>query len=213
MVIVIAVFLVILLVLFICTIKDLVIRFAQCSGCCNKRMKEKQHSPCCRNFILRFIYEFFLEFCICIFLQLTVVDFEDFSPSIQYLLSVVLVVGLISLIAFVISRFICNGPWIPGFYATESTSTKSLLQVRKRNPEFDADGYLKEHPVPKAKPWGVFFVNFDTSKLCLWRNKHDKIDAEKFSEDKKSSDQDIEADGRETERRLIPKIIVDDNYL
>lgn len=108
-------------------------------------------------------------------LQLTVVDFAEFSPSLQFSLSVLLMIGLTCLIVFVISRFICNGPWVPGFYS-KSTSAKSLLEIRQRNPDFDADGYLKEHPVTRVKPWGSFFINFDLERLFFWRPNSKKIE-------------------------------------
>ena len=84
-------------------------------------------SSWCLNFILRFFYEFFLEFSICAFLQLSVKDFSEFSPTLQFYLSVAVTVAIIALVSFVVSLCFWNGPWIPNYY-TKGTSISSLIE-------------------------------------------------------------------------------------
>ena len=62
------------------------------------------------------MYEFFLEFCICVTLQLSVKDLSEFSPTLQYFSSIALYLAILSLVAFVGSLFYLGGPWISGFY-------------------------------------------------------------------------------------------------
>ena len=124
----------------------------------------KNNSSWCQNFILRFFYEFFLEFSICIFLQLSVKDFSEFSPSIQFYMSVGITVAMIGLVIFILSLFFRNGPWIPNFYQ-KGTTAGSLMQNRPINPSFDREKYLNEHPKPEQKPWGRFIIHFDLQKL------------------------------------------------
>ena len=71
MIIVGGVFSFILLVWLITVIKDQVAKKAKTKNKCCRR----KHAPKCQNFVIRFVYEFFFEFCICIVLQLSVKDF------------------------------------------------------------------------------------------------------------------------------------------
>lgn len=97
---------------------------------------------------MRFIYEFFLEFCICAFLQLSVRDFGEFSPTLQFWLSVAVTGAIIALIAFVVSLLFCKGgPWVPSYYRRH-TVLSSLMQVRPIDLGFDKERYLREHPAP-----------------------------------------------------------------
>ena len=123
MAIVIAVLLLIIFIWLLILAKDLIsylmTRFGKNQNCSkNLRSKEqmKNKSRWCQNFVLRFVYEFFLEFCICIFLQLSVLDFSELSPSLQFCLSVAIAIALIALIIFVISLCFFNGPWISNYY-------------------------------------------------------------------------------------------------
>ena len=119
-----------------------------------------KNSSWCHNFILRFFYEFFLEFCICIFLQLSVKDFSEFSPTVQFYMSVVITVAMIALVIFILSLFFRNGPWIPNFYQ-KGTSSGSFMRNRPINPNFDKEKYLNEHLKPVQKPWGRYIIHFD----------------------------------------------------
>ena len=119
-----------------------------------------RHSEWCLNFILRFFYEFFLEFSICAFLQLSVKDFSEFSPTLQFYLSVAVTAAIIALVVFVISLFFWNGPWIPNYF-TKGTSISSFMRKRPVNPFFNTDKYLIEHPVPERGPWGRIIINFE----------------------------------------------------
>ena len=121
MALVIAFFLAILAILVVLILKDCIVRLTNCTRC-GRRM----HSPSCQNFILRFVYEFLLEFCICVTFQLSVHDFADFSPTLQFGISAVLLAAIVGFFALIISLFMCRGPWILGFY-TKSTSIGSLF--------------------------------------------------------------------------------------
>lgn len=171
MVIVIAVLLLIIFIWLIILAKDiisyLIRRFGKNQSPTQNLRPDEQmkDSRWCQNFLLRFVYEFFLEFCICIFLQLSVKDFSEFSPGLQFYLSVGIVIALIALIIFVVSLCFKNGPWISNYYM-KGTSASSLMKIRPCDPNFDRKKYLKEHPVPKVKPWGRFIVHFDCNKLA-----------------------------------------------
>ena len=126
---------------------------------------------------MRFIYEFFLEFSICICLQLSVKDFSTFSPTLQFWLSVAVTVVMIALIAFIFSLCFFNGPWVGGFYA-RGTASGSLVGTRPINPDFDKEKYLQQHPIPKVKPWGHFIINLDCDKFkrCGRKGKGDDFE-------------------------------------
>ena len=68
------------------------------------------------NFALRFFYEFFLEFCICCFIQLALVDFDYTSPGFQWILSFILLLGITIYVGWLISLFFKHGPYLEGFY-------------------------------------------------------------------------------------------------
>ena len=80
MIIVIMVLLILLVIWAVIAVKDKIlarrVEPGKKKNCC-----QNKHAPWCQNFILRFCYVFFLEFCICLSLQLTVQDFEEFSPT------------------------------------------------------------------------------------------------------------------------------------
>ena len=98
----------ILLVWFTCVIIDLI---------CNKSQKRFTRSSWCQNFILRFLYEFFFEFCICFLLQLVyIAKVNENNQIFQYVLFVLLILVVMAFIAFIISQFFYRGPWVPGFY-------------------------------------------------------------------------------------------------
>ena len=97
----------------------------------------KKHGAWCQNFILRYVYEFYLEFCICVILQLSVKDLTEFSPSFQYFGSISLFLGLLVLVGFVISLFYMGGPWISGFYIPNTALKSAGFDYRSRNPKFD----------------------------------------------------------------------------
>jgi len=124
----------------------------------------QMHSPWWQNFVLRFCYEFFLEFCICATLQLTVVDFTDFSPTLQFFLALSIFVALLASIAFVVSLFFKGGPWVPAFYATNTVMQSTLLDYRTRNPDFDGKKWLSNNPAAPMKPWGTAIITFDFNK-------------------------------------------------
>ena len=144
MVIIIAVLLLCLLIWLIFFIKDLVFRLVLKRA----NSESKISASLCQNFILRFFYEFFFEFCICVFLQLSVKDFSESSPTLQFWLSVLITMVIVALIAFVASLFCWNGPWISNYYS-KGTSSVSIWQIRDCNPSFDSAHYLKQHPIPK----------------------------------------------------------------
>ena len=125
----------------------------------------KKHSPWCQNFMLRFVYEFFLEFCICVILQLSVKDLTMFSPSFQYFSSIAMFLGILSLVGFVLSLFYFGGPWISGFYIPKTAAKSALFDHRSRNPHFDGKQWLKENPKPKIKPWGGFVITLDFTSM------------------------------------------------
>ena len=124
------------------------------------KKKQKRRSPWCLNFTVRFCYEFFLEFCICAALQLSVIDFEHFSPHFQFWIAVAVACCIIALIAFTVVLCYKSGPWVSGYFV-RGTALSSYGQVRPVQEKFDLEAYLEEHPKPKIKPWGHFIISLD----------------------------------------------------
>lgn len=65
---------------------------------------------------MRFFYIFFLEFCICILLQMSVADMTSTSSSVQFYGALALGLVVIALVTFISSLFCFRGPWVSGFY-------------------------------------------------------------------------------------------------
>ena len=98
---------------------------------------KKRHGRWCNNFALRFFYEFFLEFCIVVMINLSVLDFSEFSPSFSYLSSLALILLIAGLTIFVVSLLFRNGPYVPGYYQ-KRTAWNRFWGVRPVDPDFDA---------------------------------------------------------------------------
>ena len=148
------VFAAICLILFVwagLAIKDLI---GQLSDSKNKFMK-KRHGRMCNNFALRFFYEFFLEFCIVVFINLSVTDFTEFSPTFSYLASIALIILITGLTLFVISLLFRNGPYVAGYYQKRTAWTK-IWGVRPADPEFDVYAYLRQNKAKRKKHRGWF---------------------------------------------------------
>ena len=134
------------------------------------KKKQKRRSPWCLNFTVRFCYEFFLEFCICAALQLSVIDFEHFSPHFQFWIAVAVTCCIIALIVFTVVLCYKSGPWVSGYFV-RGTALSSYGQVRPVQENFDLKAYLKEHPKPKIKPWGHFIISFELCR-CFKKKSH-----------------------------------------
>jgi len=147
------VFAVTLILWILCIIKDMNLHMITRKGSC----LNKKQSPWCFNFILRFFYEFFFEFCICVVVQLSVKDFSSFSLGFQFLLSLAVTVVSIALISFIISLLFCKGPSIPGFYL-KGTAASSVFEKRKLDPNFDAKKHLQQHTPAPIASWGSRIV-------------------------------------------------------
>ena len=61
------------------------------------------------NFSLRFLYEFFFEFCLCLMINISTVSSED---RLFYSIGLLIIVGLLSLIAFLVALFFKWGPYM-----------------------------------------------------------------------------------------------------
>lgn len=118
---------------------------------------KRRHENKCNNFALRFFYEFFLEFCIVVFIQLSVTDFSEISPSFSYVLSILLVTCVVGLTVLVVSLFFCRGPYVDGYYQ-KGTAATHIWGTRPVNPEFDVYGYLKANKPKKKKHRGWFKI-------------------------------------------------------
>jgi len=109
-------------------IRDLIVR--KVTG------RSRPFAPWFANFILRFFYEFFLEFCICAFLQLSVVDSTTFAPTFQLISAVLFTVAIAALVLFVASLLFWRGPQVAGFFK-RATICKSFNETRPRDVDFD----------------------------------------------------------------------------
>ena len=79
-----------------------------------------KNEPYANNFMLRFFYELFLEFCICALVNVALRDTTDFSPTLQWILSIVVLVAIFVYIGWLISLFFFKGPYLEGFYTNGS---------------------------------------------------------------------------------------------
>ena len=116
---------------------------------------KKRHESWCSNFALRFFYEFFLEFCIVVLINLSVFDFSESSPSFSYVVSILLGILVTGLIVFVFTLMFCKGPYVPGYYKKQTLLT-SVWGNRPLNPDFDSYSYLKNNKKKSKKRRGWF---------------------------------------------------------
>ena len=107
------------------------------NSCCKKR-----HGKWFNNFALRFIYEFFLTFCIVIFINISVVKLSEPTPTFSYIVTVALSILLSGICLFLLTRLCCNGPYVSGFYK-KGTALSQKWGRRTLNPNFDAKAYLE----------------------------------------------------------------------
>ena len=64
------------------------------------------------NFFVRFLYLIFLEVCICVLINITVMDQNSFEAGLLWLSSLVIIV-LIGLILLIMTSLFCwNGPYV-----------------------------------------------------------------------------------------------------
>ena len=133
MIVVILVLMIFLLVWLVFFIKDYLVTFLPRG---TRYWWARQHAPWCQNFVLRFFYEFFLEFCICVILQLSVKDLSDFSPTLQFFISIVTIMAILSTVALVTLLFFYGGPWVPGFFIRETALKSAWVEHRIRDPTF-----------------------------------------------------------------------------
>ena len=125
----------------------------------NSYIKDRHESQC-NNFVVRFVYEFFLEFCIVALINLSVTEFDDFHSTFSYLLTLGLALLVTALFLFTLSRLFWNGPYIPGFYQN-LISIKEYWGIRPLNPKFDPTHYLEANKAKlpkKPKGWFRFFI-------------------------------------------------------
>lgn len=111
---------------------------------------KKPHEPRCQNFILRFAYEFFLEFCICVFINISIADFSQFSPSFHFLSSILALLAIFGSVGYIIYLFYNRGPYVDGYYR-KNTFSSSIWAPRPTNDAFDAKSYIKENRRKKSK--------------------------------------------------------------
>lgn len=134
-------------------IKDLIGKLTK-----SKRpVMQKRHGRWCNNFALRFFYEFFLEFCIVLFINLSVVDWSAVSPSFSYVSTLIITILAVALVVFIISLLFCGGPYVNGYYMKRTVS--NIWGSRPINPDFDTYAFLKANKKQKKrKGWYKFNV-------------------------------------------------------
>ena len=82
------------------------------------------------NIAIRSFYEMFLEICICIMINITILDFSSASTSFSWITSFIFASGILASIIFLISLTRKNGPYYPGYYK-KGTFWKSTWVVRR----------------------------------------------------------------------------------
>lgn len=138
MVIIICVLLALLLLWSSIIMKDIINRLYCLQAQKGRRWYAKRHTAWCHNFILRYLYQFFLEFCICVFLQLSLRDYTEVSPRLHYYMAITFCILIVLAVVFVVALFGIGGPWVPGFY-TRRTAVRSAdgFEHRRRDMTFD----------------------------------------------------------------------------
>ena len=64
------------------------------------------------NFSLRFVYEFFFEICICVFINLAANGVDADGADLSWSISLILSLLITALVAFIGSLFFVGGPYI-----------------------------------------------------------------------------------------------------
>ena len=105
--------------------------------------RKKSHLPWISNFILRFLYEAFLEICICMMITAAAVEFNTFKAGFFWFSSVIILLLILALIVFVASRICLNGPFIKGCY-TKQSLIKSFWQIRPVQKDILSEFYKEE---------------------------------------------------------------------
>lgn len=101
------------------------------------RPGKTKNEPYVTNFALRFFIQLFFEICICSLVNLALVDFEDTSPGFQWILSLLAMIGICVYLAWLVSLFFVNGPYLDNFYV-KGTALQSIFHARPFNLEFNA---------------------------------------------------------------------------
>lgn len=101
------------------------------------RFYRRRHEPSVNNFALRFFYEMFLEFCLCVLINISIHKTDSFSSFGQWVLCIIFACVILGYMAWLISLFFYNGPFLENFYF-KSTFFKSFMMARPINPTFDA---------------------------------------------------------------------------
>jgi len=81
------------------------------------------------NFSLRFVYEFFLEICLCVFIHVGAQEFTVEGSGLLWTLAVLLLLAMALFVAFLVSLFFRRGPYVSGCYSPNSLS-QSFWGVR-----------------------------------------------------------------------------------
>ena len=131
---------------FLIVISWLILSIKDAIGCCSSRSEnsfcKRRHGRQCNNFLIRFIYEFFLTFCLVIFINLSIIKLEEPTLTFSYIVTAGCSIVLTGLFLFLLSRLCCNGPYIKGYHM-KGTAMSSRWGMRPVNPGFDANAYLK----------------------------------------------------------------------
>ena len=140
-------------------------------GTCSKSKSsfmKRRHENSCNNFAIRFFYEFFLEFCIVVSINLSVYDYGEFSTDFSYSISIELVLLLVGLMFFVLYLLFKNGPYVEGFYK-KNTALKGTWGVREINHDFDTYAYLKANKKKnkKRRNWFKFVTGSERNAKTL----------------------------------------------
>jgi len=147
-----AVISIILAIWVILCIKDFITKYLSPK----RALLRKRHEPWCCNFSLRFFYQFFLEFCIGVFIWTSAADKAGSSTTFNDISSALLAFVIAALLLLVISLLIFKGPQIPDYYE-KGTVLKSLWGARPLDQSFDAKAYLRANRRPKG--WSKYVLN------------------------------------------------------
>ena len=89
-----------------------------------------KHGPIVVNFIVRFLYEAFLEVCLCTMITITVFDVSSFTAGARWITSLLLTVGIVASFIFLLKLLRKDGPYISGYYK-KGSFLKSRWTIRK----------------------------------------------------------------------------------
>jgi hypothetical protein len=93
------------------------------------RMMQPRVSHKASNCLVRFIYQIFLEVCICVLINITVINKDSFQSGLLWMASLIIIVAIAAILLLMTTLFWLNGPYVPETYE-QGSLVKSYWGIR-----------------------------------------------------------------------------------